>query len=121
MDRLEAELTMGATMGPSDGLWGVRRGIDPHPELPVVRRQPRGTPGTSRVTPRATRRSGDLQASPLSPLEVVYSIYNGLAMVHIAALIENTREYKRILVRQETQALTRVCLRMGGTLALIRS
>ena len=36
---------MGATMGPSDGLWAVRRGIDPHPELPAVRRQPRGTPG----------------------------------------------------------------------------
>ena len=45
MDRLEAELTMGATMGPSDGLWAVRQGIDPHPELPAVRRQPRGTPG----------------------------------------------------------------------------
>ena len=58
--------------------------------------------GRSRLTPRATRRSGDLKASPLSPLEVVYSICSGLAMVRIAALKVNTTEYNWIQLNTGT-------------------
>ena len=45
MDRLGAKPTTGATTGPLDGLWAVRRGIDLHTKLLAARRLPRGTPG----------------------------------------------------------------------------